>query len=208
MMPERVQLAIENLFGFLRGRVSFDPLILLPAVILFLAWPMFQVYLDNRAEAFMCAFVLAMSVRYGLRFEFVVRNLRRSVPMRAVALLVLLAGPGILALLIWRGEPIWCQRFLTGYFLVLAALHALDLITGEHRMIKSSWPSLVLPRAITRMSQVMAIYYLCMVLLNETLISQVDPVVWLGYFGLLPLMSRVIVNRLVESVKTGFQGAA
>lgn len=194
---------VNTLFGWL----SFDPLILLPAVILLLSWPMFQVYLDNRAEAFMCAFALAMSVRYGLRFEFVVRNLRRSVPMRAVALLVLMAGPGILAILVWHGEPIWCQRFLSGYFLVLAALHTLDLITGEHRMIRSSWPSLVLPRAISMMSQVMAVYYLGMTVLNETLIANVDPVVWLGYFGILPLVSRIIVDRLVQTVKTEIQGA-
>lgn len=205
---ERVQETFAAIVDFLRARLSIDPLMVLPAVILLISWPMFQVLFDDRAEAFMCAFVLAMAVRFGLRLDVVVLRLRRSVSPKAVAFLVVLAGPGILALLVWQGQPIWCQRFLTAYFLILAALHMLDVIDGEHRLIRFSWPSLVLPRAAQIMSQIMVIYYMGMVLLNETLIAQVDPVIWLAYFGALPVMSRMIVASLYETVRTGTQGAA
>ncbi len=208
MFLARVVEALADFVQFVRRQLSVDPLLIVPAVLLLLSWPMFQILFDNRAEAFMCAFVLAMAARLALRFDLLVLRLGRAASPRTVAILMLVAGPGILAALIWRGEPIWCQRFLSVYFLTMAALHCLDVVDGAHRMIKASWPRLVLPRAAQIMSQTLVIYYLSMALLNETLISQVDPAVWLLYFGLLPLMSRMVLESLHQTVRIGTQGMA
>jgi hypothetical protein len=88
----------------------------------------------------------------------------------------------------------------------MAALHGLDMIDGAHQMIKSNWPGLILPRATRIMSQSMVIYYMAMVLFNETLIQQVDPAAWLLYFGALPLVSRMILQSLHSTVRQGIQG--
>ena len=208
MLFEHILGALDAFVEFVRKQLTIDPLLILPALILMLSWPMFQILFDNRADAFMCAFVLAMAVRLSLRFDILVLKLCNAASPRGVAALVLVAGPGIMATLIWQGQPIWCQRFLSVYFLTMAALHALDVVDGAHRIIKSSWPGLVLPRAEQIMSQTLVIYYLSMVLLNETLIAQFDPTVWLLYFGILPLMSRLILHSLYETVRGGTQGTA
>jgi hypothetical protein len=199
---------LADFVDYCRRSLTVDPLLVLPAVILIVSWPMFQVLFDDRAEAFMSSFVLAMAARLVLRFEIIVLRLGKAASPRFVAALVLLAGPGVLAALIWTGEPILCQRFLTVYFLVMAALHALDVVDGAHSMIKASFPKLVLPSATRIMSQVLVLYYMSMVLLNETLIAQFDPAAWLLYFGLLPLLSRAVLTSLHESVRIGTQGAA
>lgn len=208
MFLDRVVEALADFVLFIRKQLSADPLLILPAVLMLISWPMFQILFDDRAEAFMCAFVLAMAARLALRLDLLVLRLGRAVSPRAVAILMLVAGPGILATLIWRGEPVWCQRFLSVYFLMMAALHGLDVVDGAHRMIKASWPALILPRATQIMSQTLVIYYLSMVLVNETLIAQVDLTVWLLYFGLLPLISRMVLESLHESVRSGTQGMA
>jgi hypothetical protein len=208
MFLDRVTNVLADFVDFVRRQLTIDPLLRLPVMILLLSWPMFQILFDDRAEAFMSAFVLAMAVRFALRFEIMVLKLGQAASPRIVAALALIAGPGILAWLIWQGDPLWCQRFLSTYFLIMAGLHALDVVDGAHRMIKSGWPGLVLPRANQIMSQCLVIYYFAMVLLNETLISQVDPAVWLLYFGVLPLMSRMILQSLYETVRSSVQGIA
>ena len=206
MFLDRIVESLADFVSFVRRHLTADPLLILPAVLMLISWPMFQILLDDRAEAFMCAFVLAMAARLALRFDILVLRLGRAASPRAVATLMLVAGPGILAALIWLGEPVWCQRFLSVYFLTMAALHGLDVVDGAHRMIKASWPGLILPRATRIMSQTLVIYYLSMVLVNETLIAQVDQTVWLLYFGLLPFISRMVLGSLHETVRSGTQG--
>ena len=206
MFLDRIVESLADFVSFVRRHLTADPLLILPAVLMLISWPMFQILFDNRAEAFMCAFVLAMAARLALRFDILVLRLGRAASPRAVATLMLVAGPGVLAALIWLGEPVWCQRFLSVYFLTMAALHGLDVVDGAHRMIKASWPGLILPRATRIMSQTLVIYYLSMVLVNETLIAQVDQTVWLLYFGLLPFISRMVLGSLHETVRSGTQG--
>ncbi len=206
MLKEIIADGISSFVDFVRKQLSVDPMLAAPAVILMISWPMFQVLFDDRPQAFMSAFVLAMAVRLGLRFDIVAKHLGKSAAPRMVAALVLLQGPGLMGALIWMGEPIWCQRFLSIYFVCMAVLHLLDLLSGAHRMIKVSWPALILPRAELLMSQVLVIYYMGLFLLNETLIAQVDPAVWLLYFGILPLLSRMVLKSLFETVRVGTQG--
>lgn len=47
-----------------------------------------------------------------------------------------------------------------------------------------------------------------MVLINETLIAQVDLTVWLLYSGLLPMISRMVLESLRETVRCATQGMA
>lgn len=208
MILDRIAGALADFVDLLRNQPPMDPLMAVPAVVLMVSWPMFQILFDDQAAAFMSAFVLAMAIRLALRFDLVVVRMGKSASPRLIAAVVLLTGPGILAALIWIGQPIWCQRFLSAYFLVMAGLHALDVIDGGNRIVGANWPGLVLPRAGQAMSQALVIHYLGMVLLNETLIARADPTLWLLYFGLLPLLSRMLLNALYQTVRRSYQGIA
>lgn len=206
MVFDRIVEALANFVTLVRHQPPADPLLFLPAVVLFLTWPMFQVLFADQAAAFMSAFVLAMALRLALRFEVLVLKLERSTSPRGVAAAILLIVPAVLALLIWQGDPLWCQRFLSVYFLAQGGLYALDVIDGANRLVRQNFPGLVLPRAEAAMSQTMVIYFLGMALLNEGLIRHAGPSLWLLYFGLLPLLSRRVLLALHGTVRVGYQG--
>lgn len=208
MIVERVAEVLSDFVDLFRNQPPLDPLMAVPAVVLMATWPMFQILFADQAAAFMSAFVLATAIRLALRLDLLVVRMRKSASPRMIAVVLLLTGPGILGLLIWAAEPIWCQRFLTAYFLMMAGLHALDVIDGANRLIEVNWPGLVLPRAGQAMSQALVIHYFGMVLLNETLIARADPTIWLLYFGVLPVMSRLLLNAIYETVRRGYQGVA
>ena len=58
------------------------------------------------------------------------------------------------------------------------------------------------------MTRVMAVYNLAMVLLNETVVQTASQTTWLLYFGLLPLLSHVVMSALLRTVRAGFGGQA
>jgi hypothetical protein len=111
MFMDRVGQSVSGFVEFIRKNLSSDLLLILPAVVLVLRWPMFLVLFGNCAEAFMSAFVLVMALRFTARFDLLVLKLGKAASPRAVAVLVLVSSPGIRALLIWQGEPIWASVF-------------------------------------------------------------------------------------------------
>jgi hypothetical protein len=58
------------------------------------------------------------------------------------------------------------------------------------------------------LTRVMAIYHLSMVLMNETMIIHASQTTWLLYFGLLPLLSHVVMAALVRTVQDGIETGA
>ena len=54
------------------------------------------------------------------------------------------------------------------------------------------------------MGRVLAVFYLTLVLLNETLIRQTSLSVWLIYFGLLPMLLQRLQLALMRTVDTAY----
>ena len=152
----------------------------------------------------MAAFVLAMALRLALRSDGTIRRMRSRISNRGTAVLALIFGPGVLALLIWVGEPLWCQRFLSVYFLVMAGLYLLDVIDGRHAMVQYFLPGERVRGTDALMTRVMAIYQMALLLLNETMIANASLTVWLVYFGLLPMLSHRVLTALVRTVDEAY----
>jgi hypothetical protein len=172
----------------------------LPLAAMAISWPVLTHFLPSDREAFMLAFVLAVTIRLALRADQMVRNLSLAISARWGLVLALLFGPMCFAALVWGGEPIWCQRFLSAYFLMMAGLYLLDVIAGGHAMTRHFVPGSRPPASDALMARVMAVFYLGLVLLNEAMIQQ-SLTIWLIYFGLLPMgMNRVAqaLSRTVE----------
>ncbi len=197
-------LTMKRFVGLFRQGTTLPWTILLPLLVVALAWPLLDVWLQDESATFMAAFVLAMGLRLALRSDGTIRKMRSQISIRSTAILALLFGPGVLAILIWIGEPIWCQRFLSVYFLVMAGLYLLDVIDGRHSMVQYFLPADRNRGADAMMTRVMAIYQMALLLLNETMIAQSSLTVWLVYFGLLPMLSHRVLLALVRTVDDAY----
>ena len=197
-------LTMKRFVGLFRQGTTLPWTILLPLLVVALAWPLLDVWLQDESATFMAAFVLAMGLRLALRSDGTIRKMRSQISIRSTAILALLFGPGVLAIQIWIGEPIWCQRFLSVYFLVMAGLYLLDVIDGRHSMVQYFLPADRNRGADALMTRVMAIYQMALLLLNETMIAQSSLTVWLVYFGLLPMLSHRVLLALVRTVDDAY----
>ena len=204
VMLQDITLTLRRFIGLFRQGTTLPWSILAPLAVLAVTWPLLRVAMEDERAAFMVGFVLAMGLRFILRVDGAIALTRTAISTRATVILVLLFGPGVLAGLIWLGEPIWCQRFLSLYFLIMAALYVLDVIDGRHAMVRYFLPADRNRGADALMTRVMAIYQMSLLLLNETLISQVPLTVWLVYFGLLPMLSHRLLVALVQTVDEAY----
>ena len=203
-MFDDIFLTLKRFVGLFRKGTTLPVTILLPLLVVALAWPLLQVWLQDESATFMAAFVLAMALRLALRSDGTIRKMRSQISNRFTAILALLFGPGVLALLIWVGEPIWCQRFLSVYFLVMAGLYLLDVIDGRHAMVQYFLPAERNHGADALLTRVMAIFQMALLLLNETMIANATLTVWLVYFGLLPILSHRVLVALVRTVDEAY----
>lgn len=200
-MLDEIYQTLQGFFALFRRGPRLPYSIILPLAVMAVVWPALRVFLPGEREAFMVAFLLAMGLRLVLRADGSIRTLQSHLSNRTTVILSLLVGPGIMALLIWKGEPLWCQRFLSLYFLGMASLYILDVIDGRHAMVRHVLPAERPRGSDPMMTRVMAICYLALLLLNETMIRQAPLGLWLLYFGLLPfLMHRLFlaVTRTVD----------
>lgn len=203
-MYDDITLTLKRFVGLFRQGTPMPWTILLPLVVVALGWPILQIWLNNERAAFMAAFVLAMALRLALRSGGTIRKMRSQTSNRGTVILALIFGPGVMAVLIWVGEPIWCQRFLSLYFLVMAGLYLLDVIDGRHAMVKYFLPAERNRGADALMTRVMAIFQMALLLLNETMIAQGSLTVWLVYFGLLPMLSQRVLLALMRTVDEAY----
>jgi len=203
-MFDDVIATMKRFVGLFRERSTLPWTIFLPLILLVLAWPLLRIALNDERAAFMSAFVLAIGLRMVQQSGGTIRKTVSVMSKRGTMILALAFGPGILALLIWIGQPIWCQRFLSFYFLSMAVLYLLDVIDGKHMMVRYFLSADRNPGADPLMTRVMAIYQMALLLLNETLIAQTSLTVWLVYFGLLPMLSHRLLQALVRTVDEAY----
>ncbi len=170
------------------------PEILLPGVVLTALWPLLRVAVEREADAFLLAFLVTIALRLAIKAEVLILTARSHIGRRAAIVLTLALGPGLLAFLALHGDPSWCQRFLSVYFLLMAALFLLDLIDGKAHLARHSWPEITQPGARRILGQVMVLNHLGMLLTNEMLIGHAGYGNWLIFMGYAPLISHLVVQ--------------
>lgn len=197
---------VDSFARFLRlfRRTSPFPVeILVPGLLILFSWPLLRIWLDDPRTTFMVAFSLGMGLRLAMKSEVMIRRLRARFSGRATVILVLALGPGVMASLIFCASPILCQRFLSLWFLIAAALYVIDIIDGDCAISRYRWPEPAMRATDATMTRAMAVYNLAMVLVNETVIHQASQTTWLMYFGALPLFTNIIRTALVRTVTEG-----
>lgn len=178
----------------LGGPPILAPEILMPGVVLTALWPILRVAVEREADAFLLAFLVTIALRLAIKAEVLILTARSHIGRRAAIVATLTLAPGMLTFLALHGDPSWCQRFLSGYFLLMAALFLLDLIDGKGHLARHSWPEITQPGARRILCQVMVLNHLGMLLTNEVLISHAGYGNWLIFLGYAPLISHLVVQ--------------
>jgi hypothetical protein len=196
-MIDPVAQSVSRLVQALSRFPVVAPEILMPGLVLTALWPILRVALDSEVEAFLLAFLVTVALRLAIKSEMLILTAHSRLGRRVTILATLIFGPGLLAVLILNGDPTWCQRFLSAYFLVMAALFVLDLVDGRALLARHSWPDIDRPCARRVLSQLMVIYHLGMLLANEVLIGSASYGNWLIFLGYAPLISHLVVQSML-----------
>ena len=177
------------------------PEILMPGLVLTALWPILRVTLDNEIDAFLLAFLVTIALRLAIKAEMLILTANSRLGRRVTFIATLALGPGLLTFLVLNGDPTWCQRFLSAYFLVTAAMFLLDVIDGKGHLARHSWPDVERPCARRVLGQLMVIYHLGMLLVNEVLIGSAGYGNWLIFLGYAPLISHLVVQSLLAILR-------
>lgn len=192
---------VDSLVDRLSRLPVVAPEILMPGLVLTVLWPILRVALASEVDAFLIAFLVTIALRLAIKAEMLILTANSRMGRRATILATMAFGPGLLAFLVLNGDPSWCQRFLSAYFLVMAALFALDLIDGKGHLARHSWPDIERPCARRVLAQLMVIYHLGMLLANEVLIGSAGYGNWLIFLGYAPLISHLVVQSTLAILR-------
>lgn len=183
---------------FRRGPSLPPGLVVMPLIVAAI-WPLAEIGSGDPRAAFMLTFVITMALRFALGAERIIAKLERLVEARTVAIMLLMSGPGLIALLIWSGEPLWCQRLLSVYFGLMTLAYLVDVLTGEPGVLTVHFARRMHRVPAAMLARMMALYHLAMLLLNETLIAHAGLGLWLVFFALLPQISQRMGLALVRT---------
>ena len=190
---------LRNFLRLFRKGPALPPGLVFMPLVVAAVWPLAQVASGDHRAAFMLTFVIALALRFALGADRIVRKLSTRVAPRTAAILVLMTGPGCMALLIWSGEPIWCQRLLSVYFGAMTLMYLADVLSGEPNVLSFHFARNWHKVSASVMARMMVVYYLAMLLLNETLIATAGLGAWLVFFALLPQITQRMALALVRT---------
>ena len=196
-MPRPVSRLMQTLGRF----PVVAPEILMPGLVLTALWPILRVVLESEVDAFLLAFLVTVALRLAIKAEMLILTAQSRLGRRVTVIAALVFGPGLLAFLMLNGDPSWCQRFLSAYFLVMAAMFLLDTIDGKAHLTRHSFPEIDRPCARRVLGQLMVIYHLGMLLANEVLIGTSGYGNWLVFLGYAPLISHLVVQSMLAVLR-------
>ncbi len=185
---------------FRRGPALPQGLVFMPLVAA-VVWPLALIASGEARAAFMLTFVVTMALRFALGADRIIQKLSDHLAPRTAAIVVLMTGPGIMALLIWGGEPLWCQRFLSVYFGAMTLAYMADVLSDHPDVLSFHFARAWSRAPASLLARMMVIYHLAMLLLNETLIATAGLGAWLVFFALLPQISQRVGLALVRTAQ-------
>lgn len=197
--------AIDSLRMFLVFFQDIPPLprnALLPAAVLAVAYPALSVLLGpgEAGQAFVTAFLLALALRVALRFESVLRQLLGQFSRRETAAMALLVTLTPLILLASVDDPLWCQRSLSAYYIVVGSMFVSDMLAGRDDMARRFWPWKQMEAHLPAMTRAMVLYNLGFLILNETMIRTLAPTQWLVYWALVPALAHLVLSAVILTI--------
>lgn len=194
--------SLRLFFGLFQDIPPLPRNALLPAAVLLIAYPALSVLLGpgESGQAFVTAFLLALALRVALRFETLLRQLLGQFSHRETAAMALLVTLSPLVLLASVDDPLWCQRSLSAYYIVVGSMFVSDMLAGRDDMARRFWPWPQMEAHLPAMTRAMVLYNLGFLILNETMIRAVDPSHWLVYWALLPALAHLVLSAVILAI--------
>jgi hypothetical protein len=183
---------------FRRGPALPPGLVAMPFIVA-LVWPLALIASGEPRAAFMLTFVLTLALRFAMSADRTIRKLSTIVEPRTAAIGLLMAGPGLLAVLIWAGDPVWCQRILSIYFGVMTLAYMADVLRAEPGVLTFHFARNWHKIPASTLSRMMVIYAFAMLLANETLMARAGLGAWLVFFAFLPQINQRMGLALVRT---------
>lgn len=201
-MLRQAFVSLRLFFGHLQDIPPLPRNALLPAAALLIAYPALSILLGpgEGGQAFVTAFLLALALRVALRFETLLRQLLGQFSHRETAAMALLVTLTPLVLLASVGDPLWCQRSLSAYYIVVGSMFVSDMLAGRSDMARRFWPLDQMEAHLPAMTRAMVLYNLGFLILNETMIRAVDPSHWLVYWALLPALAHLVLSAVIMAI--------
>ncbi|MBE2275233.1 MAG: hypothetical protein IAE87_02935 [Rhodobacteraceae bacterium] len=176
--------------------------VLLPGAVVLIIYPFLSVALGSGEEgaAFVTAFLMGLALRVALRFSGMLRMLLHRFARRETAATAVLVAMGPLLLLATVGDPLWCQRSQSAYYIILGSMFVSDMLANRTDMAARFWPWPAMRRVLPTLTRAMVLYNLGFLVLNEAVIYTARPSVWLIYWAVLPILSHVVLSLLILTV--------
>ena len=173
--------------------------VLLPGMIAVISYPLLSVLLDDglQGQAFVTAFVLALALRIVLRFDGIVATLLHRFGRGQAVVIALMIGLGPVGLLVSAGDPLWCQRAQSVYYILFGSVFLSDMIAGRNDMALRLWPWEGMAAHLSAMTRIMVLFNLGLLLLNEAMIVSVDPSHWLLFWAALPVIGHLVLSAMI-----------
>lgn len=173
-----------------------------PGAVLLLGYPVLVVLLGSgsHGQAFVTAFMLALSVRVALGFESMVERMLGRYSRAETAALALAVAVLPLVILSFAADPISCQRLQSAFYLVIGAVFLSDVIRNRVATAASFWPDAGMRIHLPRLTRVMVVYNFSFLLLNETFIRLMAASHWLLFWAFLPVLGHLVLRALVLTV--------
>ncbi len=158
--------------------------------------------------------VLAPEADDGVRLSwaviayFTVFQWTRAIHVKRIAPISMQMASGRVAMVLWMilaclvllaADPVWLQRWFTVINAVLAVLCIVDMIWDKGISVQGLSPSIV-EKAGPQLVRAYFLFYLTLVILNETLIASLSLQAWVLCLSLLPLFTWVISRALTSTV--------
>lgn len=197
--------AIQSLLQVFDLRHDIPPLprrTLVPGLLLLMAYPLLAVLLGpgEEGQAFVTAFLLALAVRIAVRFDDFVSHISATFSRRETALAAVIVVFTPLAMIASVDDPIWCQRLQSLYYVILGSFFVSDMMAGRADMAQRFWPWAEMRPHLQVMTRAMVLFYLALLVLNETTMRALDPSHWLIYWAVLPVLSHVALSLLILTI--------
>lgn len=179
-----------RLFGWLFERIPMIELRLIAASAVMLAVLPFlaEAYRDQPDTGFLIGFWLLMILRWGFNSAEIARKLRAQGALGAC--FVLFVG---ICVLIQVAEPIWYQRVFSAVALTWGLILGSEMACKDYSVAGRYFPEPDQKVFLPMVTALLLFLHLSLLVLNETVIRLTDPLGWLVFAAVLPILQHVLI---------------